>query len=225
MSDAKVVHISGYTRRVQSGTALYGLTGYAQSGKDTFAAGLEGWTRVALADKVREVVEAIDPWIPIQIAEQKGVPILGKEPVKLTKLFRLSELLAEKDRVHGTSKADGCGRAAWNEVKQIPEVRRLLQRCGTEGGRMVLGENVWIDAALPLDGKYDHIVVTDVRFPNEAQRVKDLGGVVIRVVHPERKSAEFAHPSELKIDEIQPDLVVDNDGTIEELREKARLLS
>ena len=139
-------------------------------------------------------------------------------------MFRLSEILAEKDRVFGTSVVDGGGRQAWQEAKAHPEVRRLLQRTGTEAGRMLLGEDVWIDAALPLNKIFDHVVVADVRFPNEAKRVKDHGGTIIRIDHPERGPLN-AHPSEMKVLEIEADIVVKNDGTIADLHAKAAQLS
>ena len=78
-----VVNVAGYTRRKPE-SRLVGITGFARAGKDTFAAGMVGWRRVSIADKLREVVEAIDPWIPIEIAEQKGVPTIGQKPVKIT---------------------------------------------------------------------------------------------------------------------------------------------
>lgn len=62
-------------------------------------------------------------------------------------------------------------------------VRSFLQRYGTEGHRDVFGPDFWLDAALPIetDGWYDDrlYVVTDVRFPNEAARIRDLGGTVV----------------------------------------------
>jgi hypothetical protein len=82
-----------------------------------------------------------------------------------------------------------------NSRKEIPlsqTVRSLLQRYGTEAHRDVFGRDFWLDAALPwggIDGRDRHYddalyVVTDVRFANEAQRVRDLGGMVVLVVGP-----------------------------------------
>lgn len=62
-------------------------------------------------------------------------------------------------------------------------VREYLQFFGTEVGRQTFGDNFWVDQVLPVDFKHDgeFIFVTDVRFPNEARRVLDLGGIVVRV--------------------------------------------
>lgn len=68
--------------------------------------------------------------------------------------------------------------------------RGFLQRFGTEAHRNVFSEDFWLDAALPLDGPYDSDViyaVTDVRFQNEADRVRDLGGTVVRVIGNDEK--------------------------------------
>jgi len=65
-------------------------------------------------------------------------------------------------------------------------VRSFLQRYGTEAHRDVFGPDFWLDAALPLDRDYTEklYVVTDVRFPNEADRVRVLGGIMVEVVGP-----------------------------------------
>jgi hypothetical protein len=76
-------------------------------------------------------------------------------------------------------------------------MRRLLQTLGTEWGRQHLGPQVWIDCwrasanLLPAC----HIVADDVRFPNEAQAIRDLGGEVWMIVRPGAGVAQ-AHASE-----------------------------
>lgn len=84
-------------------------------------------------------------------------------------------------------------------------VRSFLQRYGTESHRDIFGEDFWLDAALPLEaqlapGGYDNAlyVVTDVRFPNEAQRVKDLGGYTVKVIGPDEFTS--GHVSELPLE-------------------------
>jgi len=65
-------------------------------------------------------------------------------------------------------------------------MRHFLQRIGTEGARDVFGDLFWIDQSLPID--IDHagklLIVTDIRFDNEARRVRQLGGVIYKVVGP-----------------------------------------
>ncbi len=99
---------------------------------------------------------------------------------------------------------DGVG---WDEAKSIPDVRELLQRLGTEGGRTALGENVWIDGLFnkPHEAK---IVISDLRFKNEADAIHERGGYVIRIDRPGVGPAN-GHSSE-NID-FDVDYVVKND--------------
>jgi hypothetical protein len=84
-------------------------------------------------------------------------------------------------------------------------VRSFLQRYGTEGHRDVFGEDFWLDAALPLypqglSSPYRRSLyaVTDVRFQNEADRIRELGGIVVKVVGP--TSDTGSHVSERELD-------------------------
>jgi hypothetical protein len=103
----------------------------------------------------------------------------------------------------------------WERTKQLPEVRRLMQTFGTEVGRNLIDANLWIELALG-DVEPDHkVVVTDVRFPDEADNVKWLFGEVWRV---ERKVAPVNnHISETALDDWVFDRVIDNSGTIQDL--------
>jgi hypothetical protein len=89
----------------------------------------------------------------------------------------------------------------------VRTVRSFLQRYGTEAHRDVFGEDFWLDAALPAERNgirgrvaYDEslYVVTDVRFPNEAQRIRDLGGIVVGIIGPSDDTG--SHASEVPLD-------------------------
>ena len=69
----------------------------------------------------------------------------------------------------------------WDEAKKTEEVRRLLQIFGTEIGRSLLGENIWVELATRNLESSKNYVFTDVRFPNEADKIKNLGGLIWRV--------------------------------------------
>lgn len=96
--------------------------------------------------------------------------------------------------------------------------REYLQWFGTEGHRDAFGDNFWVDIALPLDKDYSDAlyVVTDMRFPNEADRVIALGGHAVKV---EREAATnfSAHSSEQNIDDVI-EYFLDNTGTLDDLR-------
>lgn len=93
-------------------------------------------------------------------------------------------------------------------------VRSFLQRYGTEGHRDLLGKNFWVNAALPFGRDYGDgrlYVVTDVRFLNEARRVKELGGEIIRIIGPaEVENVGDTHASETPLPDVWVDSVLWN---------------
>jgi len=137
---------------------------------------------------------------------------------------------------------------SWYIVKLTP--RKLLQLLGTEAGRNILHPNIWVNALFadyvcndcgqkecPTDeedtGQMIHRsfpswIITDVRFPNEVERIKDKGGIVIRVNRDNGTRAIDVnpHPSETALDDFSDfDYVIENDGSIEDLVDKVRALN
>lgn len=99
-----------------------------------------------------------------------------------------------------------------------PEVRELMKRLGTEAGRYVLGENVWTDiASLRIATSDEPVVVTDVRFINEADILRRMGGLIVRVVRPDLGRNTDMHQSETEQEEIRADYTLINGGTPEDL--------
>lgn len=98
----------------------------------------------------------------------------------------------------------------WDELKNCDDwYRAFLQRVGTDGGRDVLGPDVWVDAAM-RDLPDGNVVFTDTRFPNEAAAIRAAGGHVIRITRP-GVSAVNAHVSEKALDGTHFDAVIYND--------------
>lgn len=187
---------------------LVGLSGYARSGKDEAAkvlVDLYGFKRVAFADKLREVLYALDPFVEFKPYHNWGI-----DPPAGFSRVRLAEVI------------DVYGWDGYKETEFGEEIRRLLQRLGTEAGRNLLGENIWVDAALTGHHEDDRIVVTDVRFPNEAQAIKAAGGIIVRVERPGVAAAN-AHVSERALDDWKFDYTLENniDG-LENWREVVR---
>lgn len=106
----------------------------------------------------------------------------------------------------------------WDTAKrEIPDVRRLLQRFGTEVGRNQWGDDFWVQRAThDLTGD-EAIVFTDVRFANEAAAVHRLGGRLVRLERPGAglTGDQAAHPSE--VIDFDIDLTITNDGTVDDL--------
>lgn len=101
-----------------------------------------------------------------------------------------------------------CGNA------EKPTFRAFLQRFGSEVMRGV-NDNIWIDCTLSNCGK--DAIISDCRFPNEAKAIKERGGIVIKVVRPDVK-AEDSHQSETRIDEIVPDIIIENNSDLKALQ-------
>ena len=108
-------------------------------------------------------------------------------------------------------------------VKQqrVPEfggrftLRQLLQFIGTDLLRAQLHNDVWVESLLMGYSSNQKWLISDVRFPNEADAIKDLGGMVIRV---NRNGAIDPHPSETALDTYDFDYVLDNNGTLKDLK-------
>lgn len=111
--------------------------------------------------------------------------------------------------------------------------REILQRIG-ESFRKEISPDIWVNS---LFSKYnslnyrDHsgdiikpnLIITDVRMPNEAQAIKDRGGILIRI---DRETGyKDNHISETALDDYKDwDYIIDNNGTLEELVDKVETL-
>jgi hypothetical protein len=100
--------------------------------------------------------------------------------------------------------------------------RLLLQLLGTDCGRDIIHPNIWVNS---LMGEYDSLVptrikdpnwiITDVRFPNEAEAIKKRGGLLIRVNRQLPKDSYISeHSSENSLDDYVFDLVLENNKDI-----------
>lgn len=156
-----------------------------------------------------------------------------------------------------------CSKAEYeNEVKvnwqtaykTVYTPRLLLQHIGTELFRNQIIDGIWVNALMSeykpkeeLVGTtpeniqwgevYPNWIITDTRFPNELQAVKDNGGLTIKIVRPKerelilrnassiidtRKTLEPKHKSETALDNATFDYTIENDGTLDELIDKIR---
>lgn len=93
--------------------------------------------------------------------------------------------------------------------------RRLLQVLGSEGIRQHVADDAWIQAATKTIAPLDRVVITDVRFLNEAEFVHNAGGLVWKVIRPGYEGD--AHASERELEEIEADAIVVNDSTLRDL--------
>ena len=102
--------------------------------------------------------------------------------------------------------------------------RQIFQMEGTEAGRDVFGNDLWIKRFMlsyNLLKDTDDIIVPDVRFDNEAYAIKALGGIIIEVRRGQAglSGSAASHVSESGLS-LPADYVIENEGTLEELHEK-----
>ncbi|AKY03366.1 deoxynucleoside monophosphate [Streptomyces phage Caliburn] len=175
-------------------TLLVGLSGYAGSGKDEAAKELTrgGWRRTAFADRLRDFAYRQNPLV-------KTHPDVGV--------------------VHLARLVDDMG---WERAKRtFPDVRNILVSTG-QTARLILGVNVWVDAVLN-DFRPDReaLVITDVRMRNEADRIRELGGTLIRIERPGVGPATDVlgqpYESETALDDYPFDHTLVNDGSVDDL--------
>lgn len=172
---------------------LLGLAGRKGTGKDTAAYHLvlaHGFRQIALADPIRDGLRAM----------------LG---------LSSDELL---DRSIKETAID------WLGVSP----RHLMQTLGTEWGRNNVARDVWLRVATrrleaianSRQGTPARIVVSDIRFDDEADWIRSHGGRVIHIRRPMACSQHDQHASEAGVTIGLGDHIVRNISTIERLHER-----
>jgi hypothetical protein len=162
-----------------------GLVGYSQSGKDTIASIL---------------------------VEKYGYTRIAFADKIREFLYELNPMVACSPTGYLQDLVNLVG---WDDAKQEPQVRKLLQNLGNSA-RKIIDENVWVTLALGNIDVNQRVVVTDVRFENEAVMIKLMGGQLWRVkrigVGPVND-----HVSESELEGYKVDQIFVNNGTLKDL--------
>jgi len=174
---------------------LIGLSGRAGVGKDEIAKilGKFGYIRVAFADKLKEEVD-------FAILTGYRPPELDPDIVEAMDQMKVGEV--------------------WEKPTK-PHVRVVLQYWGTEYRRKHFGEDYWVDQVERIirSEEFAYFVVSDVRFENEVDMIRRLGGRVFKVERNVDEVGIPGHASEKNVDKLYYDDKICNNGTLEELRE------
>lgn len=186
---------------------LIALTGPARSGKNTVAKCIASYARQTGKTSI-----------------ERGFTDIMK--LSLAKSFSDSTSWVDAFKLYGSVKLD-----VWGDGTQTYELtgRQFLQRYGTEAHRDVFGKDFWADMLFPHDwqdrfGNRQIVIISDLRFESEANRVRELGGKVWRVERPQLEMVKDEHVTEQPIDESFIDATLTNDSDIYHLYEQVELL-
>jgi hypothetical protein len=186
---------------------IIGLNGVARAGKDTVGGilhDLYGYEIKSFSDILNQALIALNPIVVVPWeVDVPGLIVAGHEPY--TDLYIRYADLAEQ--------------VGYEAAKEVPEVRALLQRMGTEVGRDLLGADIWVDALFKRIEPRQKIAIVNVRFPNEYRAVRNMGGEVWRVDRPGYDPAQ-GHLSDRALEGYDFDAVILNDGSIRDLANK-----
>lgn len=130
---------------------------------------------------------------------------------------RFAEPLKAMLRVMGLTaeQVDGAEKEAPADLLEGATPRYAMQTLGTEWGRVLIGPDLWVKAWTQLVGSIiGPVVVDDVRFENEVEMIRRLGGTVVRIDRPGTWGGD-AHISEAGIGSLDVDWTYENAAPIE----------
>lgn len=206
---------------------LIGINGFMGSGKDTTFGFIQechlSAQRTAFADKLKIM----------------GAMAIGFEGSPEELVAKMND--CKENWTFNVWTGDHPSNAVGRSVTQFTG-RQYLQWLGGNA-RKVFGDTFWIDQVLPpkryhygpekiggltrrfdmLEERYpntDLVVVTDVRYANEAERVRELGGEVWEILRP--GSTSDGHSSEIPLPRELVDRVIHNGGDLSQLSAKVK---
>ena len=185
---------------------IIGIGGKLAAGKDTVADYLvsQGWVKFGMSDPLHESMLQLNPIVA------SDVQIVYEDH------FGYKEHAAIQ-----TDYRDATEHYGYTAAKEeFPEYRRLLQAFGTEVGRSLFGESVWVDimkrrVSAAAEGGHD-VVVTGIRFPNEVDAIKELRGELWWVTRNGHSTTD-GHASETSVSADDFDIVILNNGDFDDL--------
>lgn len=149
-----------------------------------------------------------------------GVPIWGKDSLwieeeELTPRLLLQLIGTEglRNLIHPNSHINGL----FADYKPLVSYQGII---------MNLSNNTIQESDYKLESEFPNWIITDVRFPNEVEAIKDRGGIIIRVNREDNTGQGKLNPhtSETALDDYEFDYIIDNFGTIEQLKEKVKTI-
>jgi len=191
---------------------IIGISGYSGSGKDLVGTiiqeiSLNKWHIKKWAGKLKTIASILT-----------GIPVENFEDQEFKKTLLGPEWGTVKDMP-----LNGVPVFADIQFNSLITVRDFLQKLGTDAIRDNLHENTWVNATLADYTTESNWIITDTRFPNEAEAIKKAGGIVVRINRPGVQPIN-PHPSETSLDDWNFDAVINNDGDVSDIVHKVGLL-
>jgi len=131
----------------------------------------------------------------------------------------LNGLMADMGVGYGTAY-----QSLYGELKEMPfptyphlTGRKMMQTFGTFA-REAWGGDFWINIWQSLAARTEarNIIVDDLRMPQEYERLKAMGAILVKVVRPD--ADVVTHATEGQLEDCKFDHVITNDGTLAELK-------
>lgn len=189
---------------------IIGITGKAQSGKDTACRIVQLINTVdydcacSEGEGEKYILDNVDNILPITCMWEKHA-FADKLKECASIILGVPRFMFES----GEFKESFTSLPLSNKEGEPMTNREFLQYFGTEVGRSI-DKNLWIKALMYSYGrdKENHWIIPDVRFPNEADAIRNAGGVLWKI---EREgSGAGNHISEKLIDDIMVDIIIEN---------------
>lgn len=200
---------------------VIGFCGKKGAGKDTAADALleEGWARVRFSQSLKEITADAFDIKPLFLEDAAFKDVEFDEPIRVTKhdVLTLCEKLPLD--INNSKELEIMLDMVGREFKTP---RELLQYVGTDIVRNKVDVNGWVKIAQTKIKEWfdrgENVVVTDVRFPNEADVITQLGGQLVKI---DRKQ-EIVDTHESEKQDFNVDLILDNNEDIYDLHKKVR---
>lgn len=206
---------------------IIGITGPAFAGKTTVANIIQrefGYQEYALASPIKQCINSLFGW------DERHSNGSLKEEEQYTRVVHsttipiiLWTLFDEEDLNHSLTRdfveifSPYCMYDLHGLLQYKISPRKAYQLFGTEFGRNCVDDDVWLDM-IPKG----NVVISDIRFENEANYIVRNGGRIIKVVSDRSTTKNNSHISEKGIDLSYISATIENNGTLGQLEEKVR---
>lgn len=214
---------------------LLGIAGFKESGKDTAGKYLKGW---CASKRVRGKTQGLADDLKWSAALSLGFKGSREECIEFANSLKEDGVFVKVLRYPQASARDPRDEIDYTSpIMTKISGREFLQNYGTEAHRLVFGVDFWTDNLIPLDEAKlflkwsdeergtdlmlmpDLMMVTDCRFPNEAERVKELNGFVLEIVKPDLVRNDN-HISEKPLPRNLVDHIIFNGGDLDQFAHK-----